>query len=348
MAMDLGFFEKILSIDSTSGKERALSEMLAAELPDIFSVRPLLQRQQVGDGTENLLFIWGEPDEFSEDRGVIFCTHMDTVPPYIAPSIEGATVRGRGSCDAKGQIFAMVRACEELCRQGHTGFGLLLLSGEETGSWGAKAFARLPFRAKHLIVGEPTSNKLVTASKGTKLFEVEILGKEAHSGYPGLGASAVDAFVSFASRLKAAQFPQDEFLESTTYNIGRLASDNPQNILSGRLTCKIYFRTTFASDALVSEWMMRQRGAEGYGCEIRITSCGGDSPLHYTAPEGFSAAPVAFGSDAPHLGNFTCKSIVGPGTIAVAHRDEEYVELSQIDAAVALYQRLFLRFTQGV
>lgn len=344
--MDINFFKKILSVDSTSGKERTLSRMLSMELPALFPVAPRVQTFEVGDGTENLLFSWGDEDDFTEEKGVVFCTHMDTVPPYIPPVVESGSVRGRGSCDAKGQIWAMARACSELAARGEKGFALLLLSGEETGSWGAKAFAKLPFKAKHLIVGEPTSNKVVTASKGTKLFEVEILGKEAHSGYPGLGASAVEAFVNFMGRLRTAHFPEDETLGPTTWNVGRLVSDNPQNILSGRLTCKIYFRTTFVSDALVSEWMSRQKGTEGYGCEIKIKAMGGDAPLRYVAPEGFGAAPVSFGSDAPHLSNFTFKSIVGPGTIAVAHRDEEYVDLSQVDDAVRLYTRLYDHFVQ--
>ena len=88
----------------------------------------------VGDGTKNILVSWGSPK-------VVFCSHLDTVPPYISPKFSDDRVEGRGTCDAKGQIFAMWEACLELERRGCSDFALLLLAGEETGSFGAKAFS---------------------------------------------------------------------------------------------------------------------------------------------------------------------------------------------------------------
>ena len=189
--MDWELFRQILEIDSTTGKERGVAEWLLQHLE-----APSKQSFEVGDGTLNLLLSWGTPS-------VVFCTHMDTVPPYIAPTfpeeITGNSLRieGRGACDAKGQIFAMYTACKELEKEGCTDFGLLLLSGEETGSWGAKAFARTDFKAPFLIVGEPTENKMVSASKGTKSYDLTFSGKAFHSGYPQFGESAIDHFNEF-------------------------------------------------------------------------------------------------------------------------------------------------------
>ena len=91
-------FREILSIDSTSGRERRLAELLLDRLE-----APSKQAFEVGDGTLDLLLSWGEPK-------VVFCTHMDTVPPFIPPSFEEGLVRGRGACDAKGQIISMLPA----------------------------------------------------------------------------------------------------------------------------------------------------------------------------------------------------------------------------------------------
>ena len=118
---EYGLLEQMLSKDSTSGRERDFSLWLASVL-----VAEKTGLMEVGDGSLNLLLSWGEPQ-------VVFCTHVDTVPPYIAPSFDGEYVRGRGACDAKGQIYSMYRACERLAASGRDGFGLLLLSGEETG-----------------------------------------------------------------------------------------------------------------------------------------------------------------------------------------------------------------------
>lgn len=319
-----GFFREILSIDSTSGRERTLAERLLSRIE-----APRAEAMEVGDGTLNLLFSWGEPR-------LVFCTHLDTVPPYIAPSSDGKVVYGRGSCDAKGQIYAMYRACRRLEAEGRSGFGLLLLSGEETGSFGAKAFSGTDFRAPYLVIGEPTDNHMVSASKGTRSFDLHFTGKAFHSGYPEYGRSAVGMFVDFMNRLQAERFPEDAELGKTTFNVGLLHSDNPQNILSPSLDCRLYFRTTFASSDRVDAFM-----AACAGPELRLAARGGDEPARYMTLPGFRTKAVSFGSDAPHLKNFTHKMICGPGSIRTAHRDDECVSLAEIEEAVENYIRIY-------
>ncbi len=318
-------FRQILSFDSTSGRERELGEWLAAHLE-----APSVETFEVGDGTLNLLLKW------SDAPRVVFCSHMDTVPPYISPTFGEDRVCGRGTCDAKGQFYAMYRACRRLADAGHRDFALLIVSGEETGSWGAKAFAKLPFRAPLLVVGEPTDNCMVSASKGTKRFNLSFTGRPFHSGYPEHGLSAVELFVDFMERLRAAGFPDDPVLGPTTWNVGKLLSDNPQNILSPELSCRIYFRTTFASDAAVVAWMRAQAGET-----LRVEEFGGDSPARYLTLPGFPQKTVAFGSDAPHLSNFEKKIICGPGSITVAHRDDEYLSFADLEQAVTNYVRIY-------
>jgi acetylornithine deacetylase len=322
--MTLELFRDMLAIDSTSGQEREFALWLREHLE-----APRQEQFEVGDGTLNLLFSWGSPR-------VVFCTHMDTVPPYIAPTFEPDTVRGRGSCDAKGQIFSMYSACRELAAKGCEGFGLLLLSGEETGSFGAKAFSRSGFRAPYLVIGEPTDNCMVSASKGTKSFDFHFSGAACHSGYPEHGRSAVEMFVDMMNILRAEQFGLDPLLGETTYNVGLLHSDNPQNILSPALDCRIYFRTTFASDARVCE-LMQSFANEN----ISVNARGGDSPAEYLTLPGFRTKAVAFGSDAPHLGGFEHKMICGPGSIMTAHRPDECVRISDLQEAINNYVRIY-------
>ena len=331
--MDFGFFHDFLSIDSTSGKERKVAEWLSETLPGMFPAanRPVLRVNEVGDGTLNLLLTWGKPR-------IVFCSHLDTVPPYIPPTFLESVIKGRGSCDAKGQVFAMVTACQRLAEEGKTDFGLLLLAGEETGSWGAKAFAKTDFRAPYLVVGEPTDNCMVSASKGTKSFDLKFTGEAFHSGYPQYGVSAVDLFVDFVNKLRAKDFGLDPVLGETTWNIGLVHSDNPQNILSPELTCRIYFRTTFVSDEAVCNWMANLGPASG---RLTVTPRGGDTPATYWTVEGLPSKPVAFGSDAPHLKNFTHKAICGPGSITVAHRDDEHVLIAELEKAVEQYLVLY-------
>jgi acetylornithine deacetylase len=372
--MNWTFFKELLSIDSTSGKEREVAEWLLTQLE-----APVVEPMEVGDGTLNLFLKWGTPK-------VVFCTHMDTVPPYIEPGFPGgmcltetslrdpshsqrAKARlwappsyaaegghsfreahasredeqeeevkftGRGSCDAKGQLFAMYTACKELEASGCTDFGLLLLAGEETGSWGAKAFSKTGFQAPFLIVGEPTENKMVSASKGTKSYDLTFRGEAFHSGYPQYGVSAVDLFNTFYNQLKAKDFGEDPVLGATTWNVGLVHSDNPQNILSPELSCRLYFRTTFVSDQPVQDWMQAVVTPN-----LTVTARGGDAPARYVTLPGFESAPVAFGSDAPHLTGFGHKIICGPGTIRVAHRPDEHVLVRDLETAVAQYVKMY-------
>lgn len=320
--MNWDLFKDMLAIDSTSGKERKMAEWLLDHLE-----APSKQSFEVGDGTLNLLFSWGTPR-------VVFCTHMDTVPPFIPCHSERSeeSISGRGSCDAKGQIFAMYTACKGLEASGCTGFGLLLLAGEETGSWGAKAFSQTGFEAPFLIVGEPTENKMVSASKGTKSYDLKFTGEAFHSGYPQYGVSAVELFNAFYNQLKAIDWGLDPELGETTWNIGLLHSDNPQNILSPELTCRLYFRTTFVSDQKVQEFMAAVPEASARG---------GDAPAHYVTLPGFESGPVAFGSDAPHLTGFGHKIICGPGSIRYAHRPDEHILVKDLETAVELYIKMY-------
>ena len=374
--MDLDLFLEILGIDSTSGQERRLAEFLRERLgrsfalaqddkggaqddkggaqddkggaqgPDGQAMGPRVEEFEVGDGTVNLLLDWsgtGHPE-------FVFCTHLDTVPPYIPPIVElvkkgdllpdgrkaeqdDTMIKGRGSCDAKGQIFSMYNACLRLAKDGYKDFGLLLLAGEETGSHGAKAYTKNNPGGEFVLVGEPTDNCLASAGKGTKAFEVTIPGKACHSGYPENGVSAVEWFVDAVNKLRLTDFPEDPILGKTTWNIGDLVSSNPQNVLSPELSFRIYFRTTFATDETVQRKLL-----EACPPGTVIQAFGGDTPMRYFSEiEGIPSKPVSFGSDAPRLDKFARRAICGPGSILTAHTDKEYVLVSDLKEAVEQY-----------
>lgn len=92
--------------------------------------------------------------------------------------------------------------------------------------------------------------------------------------------------MEFMNSLRSEGFPKDELLGDTTWNIGLLHSDNPQNILSPRLDCRLYFRTTFASDTAVSDYMLRCAS----DC-LKVSARGGDSPLRYYIIPGIPPRP---------------------------------------------------------
>ena len=77
------------------------------------------------------------------------------------------------------------------------------------------------------------------------------------------------------------------------------------------------------------------------GPELTVSARGGDEPAEYHTLPGFRTRAVSFGSDAPHLTNFSRRMICGPGSIKVAHRDDECVSLKEIDEAIEIYTRIY-------
>ena len=145
--------------------------------------------------------------------------------------------------------------------------------------------------------------------------------------------------------------------------MGKLISDNPQNIISDRLTCRLYFRTTFESDEMVCNVMKNIAGEDAKlrfgrrkaqdGSDLvakeaalwqrcmKVEALGGDTPTRYATLDGFPVKPVAFGSDAPQLTNFNRKILCGPGSILVAHRPEEHIALTDLETAIGNYVRMY-------
>ena len=146
------------------------------------------ERMEVEPGRFNVLATWGRPV-------VTLSTHMDTVPPFFPSREDAEFIWGRGACDAKGIIAAMVAAAEKLLAEGVKNFALLFVVGEERNSAGAAVAAKASRGSKYLVNGEPTENKMVLASKGILRYEVVARGKMAHSAYPELGESAIETLL---------------------------------------------------------------------------------------------------------------------------------------------------------
>ena len=122
---------------------------------------------------------------------------MDTVAPFIKSEVKEGVIYGRGACDAKGQISAMINTVLELEQPLQEKIGLLFVVGEETNSLGAKAIKNMGLKPDFFINGEPTGNKLVHAQKGVYFFEIIAHGKSSHSGYPENGTSAIEILLNF-------------------------------------------------------------------------------------------------------------------------------------------------------
>jgi acetylornithine deacetylase len=272
-----------------------------------------------------------------EEPLVTLSTHLDTVPPYIPPRVEGTRLYGRGACDAKGIAAAMVVAAERLRAEGEP-VALLFVIGEETthdGAHAANAWAAARGGSgRALINGEPTESTLALGTKGAMRVVVHVEGEAAHSAYPELGRSATHALVHLLAELDGVELPRDELLGDTTINIGSLAGGVADNVIAPSAEARLMARLVGPAEELLArlERWAGDRARLEQGVTVPAVRLGG--------AEGFATSVVAYATDVPNLPAFGTPYLFGPGSIHVAHRDDEYIELAELDAAVDAYVRL--------
>lgn len=315
---------ELMAIDSTSGQEGELMAHLCLMLE---SRGWTVKRIPVTPGRVNVFAtVCREPR-------VTLSTHLDTVPPYIAPRIDGDTLWGRGACDAKGIAAAMILAAESLRERG-VPVALLFVVGEEISHDGAHAANAYPTTSRILIDGEPTEGKLALGTKGAMRAVLRVSGVAAHSAYPHLGHSAIAALVELLHELPSLALPTDEILGATTVNVGMISGGVADNVLAPSAEARLMVR--LVSDA-EEVWAMLERWIAGRATLERGSLV---PAMKMNTVPGFETSVVAFATDVPALSRWGTPYLYGPGSIHVAHTAEERVTRAELAAAVDGYVRL--------
>jgi acetylornithine deacetylase len=320
----------LVDLDSTTGQERPVVDYLFDHLSKLAArYQGSLERMNAAPDRDNLLLTFGEPT-------VTLSTHMDTVPPYFSSSEDGTHIRGRGSCDAKGIIAAMIASAESLLATGERNFALLFVVGEERDSAGAKAAAVSPRGARFLINGEPTENRLALGSKGALRYEIVARGKLAHSAYPQLGHSAIHALLDTLSDIRALPLPNDSILGQSTLNVGTIHGGRAPNVVADEARAEIMFRLVGDADPLRAAV---NRAAAAHNVEAHeVLHC---SPVHLGSIEGLPTTVVAFTTDIPTFSGAWGKPfLLGPGSIHDAHTAQERIDKKELNDAVEIYARM--------
>ena len=315
---------QLMATESTTGNEGRVIGVAEAILTELgWNVR----RIPVTPGRDNLLAYGDAPVE------LVFSTHLDTVPPYHPPQIDGDRLLGRGACDAKGIAAAMICAATSLKAQGMA-VGVLLVVGEESPHDGAKAANAVKNSCRVLINGEPTESKLGVGTKGALRCTITTRGKAAHSAYPHLGVSATSNLVKLLTELESLSLPTHPVLGATTVNVGGLSGGVADNVIAPEATARLMVRLVTPPEetiALLRDWL----GDRG---ELRVETT--VQPVLLGSVPGFDTDVVAFATDVPELSNWGTPYLFGPGSIHVAHTDHEFIEIAELRAAVGAYERL--------
>jgi acetylornithine deacetylase len=324
-AMDVvALTRRLVDIESITGNEHGVASFLMEEL-----LRRGFETRRMpveSGGRDNIVAVWpGHPNP-----DIVFSTHTDTVPPFIASSEDEYNVYGRGSCDAKGIIAVQIVAAERLRNEGVYA-GLLFLVGEERNSLGAKVANTQPIGSRYLINGEPTENCIGVASKGSLRAELVARGRMAHSAYPQLGESAIDKLVEALSRLRAMRLPEAEGVGACTMNVGVIEGGRAPNVIPDHARAQLLYRLVGPSEELRSRIM----DTVGELAEVQFVL---DIPfMKLRSFEDLPSMVAAFTTDIPALGKWGEPLLIGPGSIHVAHTEGEYVTKKQLSEAIEIY-----------
>lgn len=300
-------------------------------------------------------------------KTILLAPHLDTVPAadesQFVPRKEGDKLYGRGACDTKGSVAAMLSAITTLAnskkRPRETEIIFAGLVDEESAQAGSRALARSHLKADLAIVGEPTSDRIVTAHKGNIWLQLETHGRSAHGSRPELGRNAVHAMARIVDALeteyaaKLRQRRRHPLLGHATINVGTIRGGTQPNIVPDSCTMSLDRRTLPGeTDAGVKReiqsFLARKKLHATFNGMGRLWPC---SPM-----ETNTRLPLvrqflhSIGQRKPIGVNYFCDAAIlaaggipsvvfGPGDIAQAHTPDEWISLRSLERSTAMLVR---------
>jgi acetylornithine deacetylase/succinyl-diaminopimelate desuccinylase-like protein len=318
--------------------------------------------QQVLPGRANLiarLAPCGKPRQ-----RILLAPHLDTVngtDDQFTPRIQNGRLFGRGACDTKGSVAAMMSAlCNLALERKRPSATEILFTGlvdEEEAQTGSRALAESGLKADLAIVGEATNLQIVTAHKGSLWLRLETTGRSAHGSRPELGKNAVAEMARvvellegpYASQLRRRRHP---LLGRATVNVGAIAGGSQPNIVPDHCHILVDRRTlpgeTEASVRRELRGVLRKRGLKATLASNKPVPC---LPLETSPKQPLirqlmslvnqrRPVGVVYFCDASVLSQGGIPSVVfGPGDIAQAHTADEWISLRQLESATSLLKK---------
>jgi acetylornithine deacetylase len=371
---------QLVAFDTTSRN----SNLALIEWVEAFLAKRQIASHRVAnvDGSKANLYALIGP---AVEGGVVLSGHTDVVPvdgqpwssdPWVVTE-RGGKLYGRGVADMKS-FLAIALAHIDTALQAKIQRPLILAFSydEEIGCLGAPSLiediVRTAPKPAAVIVGEPTSMKVVSAHKGIRSFFVEVTGREAHSSLPDQGVSAVMealklmALVAEMGREARANAKDAYFSPpGPTMTIGRVEGGTAANILARR--CEFVWdlrspnmaeadvieaRFRAAAEALDAE--IKRRAPEGGVKITRRSNTVGLSIERDSAAEALARAltgdnetrAVAYAAEAGLFQRAGIPAVLcGPGSIEQAHQPDEWIEITQLEEGVAFMRRLIARLS---
>ncbi len=283
-----------------------------------------------------------------------------TIDPFGGELRDGR-LYGRGACDTKGTMAAMLAALEELGPEGVARLGAEVtfvgFMGEETGQWGSKHFAKHHTGYDFALVGEPTECKVVHTHKGSWWLTLHTTGVAVHGSMPEKGENAILKMLPVLKAVDQEWRPalavpafRHAVLGDSTVNIGTIRGGARTNIVPDACAANLDIRFTpglhrHGLEAMLAEFL----AVRGWSDSVRVESLGLCAPLDTAADHPLVQKLAAAGNgltgapwfcDAAWLSAAGIPAVAaGPGSIAQAHTADEWVSLAELEKGTDFYRR---------
>ena len=298
---------------------------------------------------------------------VMFHAHLDTVGLSGVATTEAlvsdGSVFGRGACDTKGSLVAMVEAIALLAAHDSPRASVLFVGGidEEVGGTGATALVAAHPEIDLAVVGEPTGLEIATAHKGVLRFEIATSGVPAHSSKPHLGVNAIHAMAKVLDALEEEYIPalgttRHPLVGAGTLNVSTIEGGSGHNVVPASAVITVDRRVVPGEDheRLLADFdmLLDRVRASGHSIERRepfLATAALDTPSSDPIVQALgqsrqavlgdfgSPIGVTFGTDASFFAPAGIGCVVfGPGSIEQAHADEEWVGIEETALAAEI------------
>ncbi len=378
----------LISIPSVNPMGKTVSGSIYYEaeltnyLEDFFTKLGLPWARQTIEPKSDNIFARLDGDIPPEAGGqiILFEAHQDTVqvdgmtiPPWT-PTIKEGRIYGRGSCDTKGGMCAMLGAFARLAEERPANMPTIIMAcsvNEEFGATGAAAFEEFwksdsqfifPQAPDAAIVAEPTSLDIVVAHKGTVRWRCQTSGRAAHSSQPELGTSAIyrmgyviKALENYVKEV-CVDLPSHHLCGRPTLSIGSIAGGRGINTVPDECTIAIdrRFLPTEKLDAVYKQVIDHINSFPGIDFEVHheapfsvfeplsdhLNGLLAES-LHFHASKvkpGCNITGTPYATNAGKFGSFNVPCVVfGPGSIEQAHTSDEWLPLDELHKVSEVY-----------
>lgn len=338
------------------------------------------ERRTISPGRDNLLARYDSP---RGRKTVLFDAHQDTVPtdgmtiPPFTPEIREGRLYGRGSCDVKGGMAAMLEAFARLVRERPADSASVIMActvDEEYTHIGSSDLAAMPKTADYAIVAEPTKLNIIHRHKGAVRWKIRTHGVACHSSTPKLGVNAIyrmgivlGALSDYAERLSRAT--PDPILGPPSLSVGRIEGGVSVNVVPD--WCDVEVDRRIIPGEVPSQCLsqvdayLRERLGDSVSWEffppwVNMPPLSQDvegdagwiAQVQHAVQSATGRRPelggVPYGTDAGPLNQTGLPCLViGPGDIAQAHTKDEWIELDQVRSAVDAYYQIALSLGRG-